>query len=202
MAKLSSQEIARHAQAAGFRGMNLQVAVAIALAESSGNTTARALTSREDSRGLWQINVRAHPEYASANLYDPAINARAAFAVHGKQGFDAWSVWKPQGLNPRYLLYMPTAGAAVASLPLSADTGMIGEGVARETPLGALAQATESTQVAVQAVNKLNQWVTTPANWLRVMYVVIGGGLVLVGIAVVIIPVAKDAATAIAKVKP
>jgi Lysozyme like domain len=183
--------------------MNLQVAVAIALAESGGNTTARANTSREDSRGLWQINVRAHPEFASANLYDPAVNARAAKAVHAKQGFDAWSVWKPQGLNPRYLLYMPTAGAAVSSLPLSADTGMIGEGTARDlTPLDELEQVGEGVQVAVQVANKLNQWVTTPANWLRVMYVVIGGGLVLVGIAVAVVPIARDAIKTANKVRP
>ena len=31
----------------------------------------------EDSRGLFQINVRAHPHLASVNLYDPEVNAAA-----------------------------------------------------------------------------------------------------------------------------
>ena len=53
---------------------------AIALAESGG--TAGAHNPRgEDSRGLWQINVAAHPTCAGDDLYDPLDNARAAFEV-------------------------------------------------------------------------------------------------------------------------
>lgn len=46
--------------------------------ESGGDPYARAVTPREDSRGLFQINVVAHPQYATTNLYDPAVNAEIA----------------------------------------------------------------------------------------------------------------------------
>jgi len=47
--------------------------------ESGGNPKARAVTQYEDSRGLFQINVLANPQYATSNLYDPEVNARIAF---------------------------------------------------------------------------------------------------------------------------
>lgn len=184
MPKIPATEIARHAQAAGFRGMNLQVAVAIALAESNGgDTTAHRVTSREDSRGLWQINVRAHPELAS-NLFDPATNARAAFAVHRKQGFDAWSVWKPQGLNPAYLARMPQAGAAIQSLPLSAPTGQIGEGVATKIP----------GVTALDEVGNAVKFLTVGRNWGRIAEITLGGILLIIALNILAKPVTEPIA--------
>lgn len=78
--------------AGGPRGL-AAIMAAIALAESSGNRFARNVTPKEDSRGLWQINVRAHPQYAHANLTDPRVNAQAAVAVWRSQGLGAWSTY-------------------------------------------------------------------------------------------------------------
>jgi len=174
MPKISAQAIARHAQAAGFRGADLQTSVAVALAESGGDTDAHALTSREDSRGLWQINVRAHPELA-ANLYDPATNARAARAVLRKQGWSAWSVFPL-----KMALYMPTAGAAVLSLPGGLDTG----DPLADKASGAIETGLELTGVkaagqALSLVAKAGTWINDPRNWLRIAYIVLGGLLVL-----------------------
>lgn len=47
--------------------------------ESSGNPGSNANTAKEDSRGLFQINVKAHPQWETTNLYDPEINAKLAF---------------------------------------------------------------------------------------------------------------------------
>jgi len=81
MALLRPVEIAEHASRAGFRGADLQTVVAVGLAESGvgtplnrkGRSDAHKVTRREDSRGLLQINVKAWPQFAGQDLYDPAI---------------------------------------------------------------------------------------------------------------------------------
>jgi len=60
------------------RGIPEYVWLPIAYTESSFNPNAHALTSREDSRGLFQINLTAHPQFESYNLYDPTVNATLA----------------------------------------------------------------------------------------------------------------------------
>jgi len=45
--------------------------------ESGGNPDSHN-TNGEDSRGLFQINLFAHPQWSHLNLFDPAINARIA----------------------------------------------------------------------------------------------------------------------------
>lgn len=89
------------ASAAGFSGDDLATAVAVALAESSGNPQAynpeRAAGAPEGqgSFGLWQIYLHAHPEFAGQNLTDPQINAAAAYAVYAGAGnsFRPWSTF-------------------------------------------------------------------------------------------------------------
>ena len=50
----------------------------IAARESGFNTGATANTSSEYSKGLFQINVKAHPQYINTDLYDPVVNATIA----------------------------------------------------------------------------------------------------------------------------
>ena len=88
----SIEDLARLAVGVGIpTGEPLVLAVSIALAESGGNPLAHALTSREDSRGLWQINVRAHPTRADDNLYDPRVNAQAMAEI--SSGGTNWRPW-------------------------------------------------------------------------------------------------------------
>jgi len=102
---LSPAQIAQYAYKAGFRGDALNVAVAVALAESGGNTNAynpeAAAGTRpgSGSRGLWQIYGTAHPEYNNDSAFDPAINAQAAFKVYREAGnrFTPWSTFN-QGM--------------------------------------------------------------------------------------------------------
>ena len=106
-------QIAAYAHAAGLdscRGVGLSTWVAIALAESSGNTYAHA-TGIEDSRGLWQINMWAHSSWVgSRNLYDPATNAWAADQVCKGSGPGAWSTYT----NGAYRSYLSRGYAAAA----------------------------------------------------------------------------------------
>ena len=96
---LSAQQISQYAANAGFTGNSLVTAVAIALAESSGNPnaynpeTAAGAAVNQGSYGLWQIYLTAHPEYAGVNLYDPQTNANAAFAISGGSNFEPWSTY-------------------------------------------------------------------------------------------------------------
>ncbi len=66
----------------------------IAWRESRFKPDAHRVSDVEDSRGLMQINVRAHPQYRRVNLYDPIINMRAALAVsNGGRDFSPWSTY-------------------------------------------------------------------------------------------------------------
>jgi len=60
------------------KGLPAWLWLPIASVESGFDPNAHALTSQEDSRGIFQINVVAHPQWASTNLFDPAINAQIA----------------------------------------------------------------------------------------------------------------------------
>lgn len=87
---LSESNIRYYLSLAGFKGSDLNTAVMICYCESGFNTLARNLTSKEDSRGLMQVNVKAHPEYLNVDLYDPEINCMVAYQIFKKQGFSAW----------------------------------------------------------------------------------------------------------------
>jgi len=87
---ISKSIVRQYAYDAGFRGSALDGAVEIAVCESGLNTGASCLNCfgvPEDSRGLWQINVNAHPQYKDVDLFNPATNAQAAYAVYKEAGY-------------------------------------------------------------------------------------------------------------------
>jgi hypothetical protein len=115
MGKLSASDIAVVAAQAGFTGPDLQVAVAVALAESSGNPAAvgdvNVPVAGAQSTGLWQINSHFHPEFAGQDLTDPQTNANAAYSVYTAAGssFSPWSTYK----NGAYSAYIVQAQEGV-----------------------------------------------------------------------------------------
>src|SRR5436309_6417798 len=103
MSTLNAEQIAQHAYRAGFRGEALTTAVAIALAESGGNTRAHNGTPPDNSYGLWQVNMLGsmgparRKEFgldSNNDLFNPDENAKAAYAIagHGKH-FGPWSTY-------------------------------------------------------------------------------------------------------------
>lgn len=102
---LSISQLLALAAAAGFSGDDLVNAVSVALAESGGNPNARGDTAITPggSVGLWQINLKYHPEFNGQNLFDPATNAAAAYSVYQGAGatFQPWSTFK-NGAFQRY----------------------------------------------------------------------------------------------------
>lgn len=127
MPNLTAQEIARFAADAGFSGNDLEVAVAVALAESSGNPGALGDISLQTEKwgasvGLWQIRS-LNPGYGTAaeqatrnhdaNL-DPATNARHAYEIYQQRGnsFNDWSTYT----EGQYRSHLDAARQGVAAL--------------------------------------------------------------------------------------
>lgn len=122
MARLSPAQIARVAKDAGFSGRALQIAVAVALGESGGNTHAHNPVPPDDSYGLWQINMigslgparrRQFGLSSNSELFNPAVNARAAYAISSRgSDFTPWTVFR----NRTYLMHMSRAAEGVRNV--------------------------------------------------------------------------------------
>lgn len=127
---MNAAQILPLAAAAGFTGADLATAVAIALAESSGNPQAynpepaAGTPTGMGSYGLWQIYLAAHPEFTGLNLYDPQTNAQAAFDVYSHHGFSQWTTYR-NGRYQQYLAAVLAAQPQPAPLPANAGAGAI-----------------------------------------------------------------------------
>lgn len=117
MSTLTAAQIAQVAAGAGFRGDALVRAVAVALAESGGNTAAVGVNSdqwRSRDRGLWQINDHWHPTVTDAQAFSPSGNAAAAYSISsGGKNWSPWSTWK----NGAAVAQLGRARMAVAAAP-------------------------------------------------------------------------------------
>jgi cell wall-associated NlpC family hydrolase len=116
-AALGAEEIYAVAREAGFSPDQAVTMTAIALAESGGNPDAHN-PNNEDSRGLWQINMRAHagaPWAEGLDLYNPRDNAVAAWHI-SRQGADIgpWTVTHGDRGSP-YAQFADQARQAAAS---------------------------------------------------------------------------------------
>lgn len=116
----SVDRLQQFALSAGFVGNDAAIAAAIAMAESGGNPSAY---NTEGSYGLWQVDVKFHPQYAGnpSVLFDPATNAHAAYQVWLSAGksFKPWTTFRcpcnitPCVGTPCYVqFYKPLPGAA------------------------------------------------------------------------------------------
>ncbi len=98
---LSQSEVRSYLMSAGFTGSALNEAVQISFCESSFDTEAHN-TWGEDSRGLMQINLNAHPVYSSLDLFDPALNTLIAHDLYIEAGssFRDWTCARQLGFVP------------------------------------------------------------------------------------------------------
>jgi len=105
---MNASQIAGFARQAGFSDDDLTIAVAVALAESHGDVSAHNVKG-EDSRGLWQISVNAHPEFSDWQLFDPQTNANAAYSVWSDAGsFRPWSTFNTYQADGKTLVSVGT----------------------------------------------------------------------------------------------
>jgi hypothetical protein len=102
MTVLSKDEIKQFAIGAGFTGDDVNIAVAVALAESGGDTLSHNTKPPDDSYGLWQINMYGSlgPDRRkqfglpnNATLFDPARNAWCALQIKNGSGWKAWTTY-------------------------------------------------------------------------------------------------------------
>lgn len=113
---MSAQDLANAAYSAGFRGDGLTDAIAVGLAESSGNLTASHVNgdwSNSVDRGPWQINSYWHPEVSDACAFDWACSAQAAFRISsGGSDWSQWATWTG-GAYREHLEYARQLAASV-----------------------------------------------------------------------------------------
>jgi hypothetical protein len=185
---LSQSDIQTLASGAGLSAARAKVAAAIAMAESGGNPAARNDKGRDDSYGLWQINMKGAlgPERrrklgltSDSQLLDPVTNARAMAVISSRGGnFSPWSTYT----NGAYRKYLDGAagGGDVVNAGFNIPGVDIPDFMAPFKQFGHL----------VDAVDKTAAWISNSENWVRILYVI--GGIVMVDIAIVLL--IKDSA--------
>jgi len=176
---------------AGIRSpVPLAQAIAVALAESGGNERAHNAVPPDDSYGAWQINMRGDlgPQRreqfhlaSNDDLYNLATNASvmAAISSNGSN----WKPWSAFGGARYTLLYPPAVIAASAVLAGKGATNTV------EAAAAPIDTAVDAATTAAGSVVKAGTWISDRNNWIRVMKVVLGAGLVLGGIVVAARPV-------------
>ncbi len=186
MAILLPNQIAKYAYQAGLRNQgDLTKAVAIAMGESGGNTNAIGDVSLQNgtwgpSVGLWQVrSLKAEKGKGTSRdenkLKDPTFNAQSMYSISGGgKNWTPWTVYN-QGI---YLIHMPIATAAVAAY-------MAGEGISQS--VDDVAESAESAadmaSAVPEALDATYGWVSNRKNWIRVAQVMIGGVIIVAGVA-------------------
>ena len=131
---LTDDQLASIARQAGFPENEIPTAVAVARAESSGNPRAHNTKPPDNSYGLWQVNMYGQlgPDRRKAfgitnndALFDPAVNARAAYQIWKQQGWKGWSTFN----NGSYRKFLNQASG-------DADTATAGIGTLVGGPIG------------------------------------------------------------------
>jgi len=119
----SASSAAQLASQAGATPEEAKTLGAIAMAESSGNPNSHNTKDRDNSYGLWQINlygklagrVKEFGLQSPDDLFDPQNNAKAAVKILRQQGFNAWSKYS----NGEYKKYLNQVGDITSSSPFS-----------------------------------------------------------------------------------
>lgn len=115
---MSAKQIAQVAYNAGWRGEQLVIATAVALAESSGRYW---VVNSIGCVGLWQINVPVHKQWNTGDMKDPAKNAAAAMTQYKRAG-NKWTPWEAytgpdgRGSDGPYTAQMGRARIAAAQI--------------------------------------------------------------------------------------
>jgi hypothetical protein len=121
--------LAMAAAQTGFTGQGLRLAVAVGLAESGGNATARGANpptpgcpQGSTDRGAWQLNSCYHPEVSDACADDLACAAVETYRI--SLGGSDWRQWSTY-TSGAYLARLAAADQALAALAaISADGGV------------------------------------------------------------------------------
>lgn len=91
--RVSARDVYYALRRAGFSPIEAVVMTAIAYAESGFDTDAVYSTPNEHSVGVFQINLKAHPNVSESCARDLDCSAQAARAIYLAQGYQAWSAY-------------------------------------------------------------------------------------------------------------
>lgn len=178
MTTFTTGQMTALAEQAGFDKETAVIMGAIGQAESSGDSNAHNndRSTGDNSYGLWQINMLPRTPASlglkhNDELYMPKTNAAAAFKIYKSQGLNAWSTYK-DGKYKKYLKDATADRGILEHLDAVDKANESGNGI---DPLMALALIAED-------FGKGALWISTPSNWLKVLYVIGGGAIVLAGI--------------------
>lgn len=195
MATLNADQLATIGKQAGFAGNDLVWFISTALAESGGRTDATNNIGAGHT-GIMQISgvhLGAHPTWTRAWLMNPQNNASAARTLFLQYGKRPWLA-----SSGRRLLYAKTAeDAAKRAGTAGVDPTTIGgaAGLPDLSPSNPLASAQQALSLAAKA----GTWISDPRNWMRIVYVALGGALVVGALVMVAMPVATSVATPVVK---
>lgn len=197
--KLSPKQIAAFAIVGGFPLAVVPTAVAIALAESQGQTGAENHnTNGSNDLGLWQINDKAHAADIKAasimpgGMSNPINNARAAYRVYREAG-NSFSPWVTYN-NGAYRQYMSqgTTGEKQAKgspMQIASDpslwnaTGYDKEVQGLTGPSnGPTIPGVSSAESALSSVGSALGTLTSASTWLRIGAILGAVLLVVVGV--------------------
>lgn len=165
MPRLQPYEIAAYARHAGWRGQDVRIAVAVALAESSGNPEAINTSNSNGSTdyGLFQINSVHRGILAGGNWRDPKDNAAMAKRVWDGRSGDKWRAWVAYSTGA-YLRHMSV------DIEPRPGPGMLPD-ASGEMP-------SHVPEAAIEFTDRL----TDPGFWQRVGMVLGGGMMVVLGL--------------------
>lgn len=168
---LSDSQIAAAAYSAGFRGESLKLAVAIALAESSGRPD---VVNFLGCVGLWQIyqsvHVRNNPTWTTAWLKVPANNAAAAFKLsNGGRNWIPWEAYT-KGMHKQFMARATKAAQSHSDGPTS-DAGT--------PPLVGTPPPSSSSPVDTSVENTKFAPLFDRETWIRILLILLGIILVL-----------------------
>lgn len=163
----TDKQIAQYAYNAGWRGNDLTISVAVAIAESSGRTD---VVNAIGCVGLWQVFARVHNLNVNS-LKDPQYNANQAYKIWKMQGWNrGWSAYS----NGAYKRYMSRATKAVAGI-----NGVSNPGTGTPNPIGF-----PNPLSGIDDISKGIRILSDRQTWIRV-------GTILLGVALVIFALTK-----------
>lgn len=196
-------QIEGFARTAGLNEKDAKTASYIAMSESSGDTTKSNTYVEKGVRyyvdGLWQIST-IHGLGSRESMRDPMTNARAMATLHKRKvdaGKPPWEDWDSSkdgenGWGSKVLGWLNAIDNPFGVFDKfkpdkekeDALNEQLGDNIDGAID-GALATAKAIGRIAT-TVEAASMWVSNPHNWLRLAYVGLGAGVVVVGLAKIV----------------
>lgn len=186
MAAYTIEELkgAVHNVAPNVSNAAIALAVAISLTENpSMDPTVNSPPNRDGSidRGPFQINSKAHPEVSDACAHSLPCAAREAFRISsGFKNFHPWTTYTSGAYRKNWARAVKAVPGAASDSTQGA--GVLGTGVGPDLAPGAADAAANAIGGALSIPGKFYDLITSPQTWIRLVEMVGGIALLLMGL--------------------